>query len=153
MRSDAIPVKTTAGTREITRHEQPLSCRARAMLIAICGDLTVQQLRQRFNDIIDADHVLDDLHQLGLIEFTQHDDHALREDATSEQLARALMAEVATVAPGLNSYLFTLRMRACESREQLCSLLPSYHELLAGAVGETYALKQSARVGLLLASP
>ena len=152
MRSDAIPVKTAAGTREVTRHEQPLSCRARAMLIAIFGDLTVQELRQRFDDIIDADHVLEELHQLGLIEFTQHDGHA-SEAATSEQLARTLMAEVANVAPGLNSYLFTLQMRACESREQLCDLLPSYHELLAGAVGETYALKQSARVGLLLASP
>lgn len=152
MRSDAIPVKTAAGTREVTRHEQPLSCRARAMLIAIFGDLTVQELRQRFNDIIDADQVLDELHQLGLIEFTQRDG-LVREGVTSEQLARTLMAEVATVAPGMNSYLFTLRMRACESREQLCGLLPSYHELLAGAVGETYALKQSARVGLLLASP
>lgn len=151
MRSDAIPVKTAAGTREVTRHEQPLSCRARAMLIAIFGDLTVQELRQRFDDIIDADQVLDELHQLGLIEFTERDRPP--EGVTSEQMARTLMAEVATVAPGLNSYLFTLRMRACESREQLCGLLPSYHELLAGAVGETYALKQSARVGLLLASP
>lgn len=151
MRSDAIPVKTAAGTREVTRHEQPLSCRARAMLIAIFGDLTVQELRQRFDDIIDADQVLDELHQLGLIEFTKRDRPP--EGVTSEQMARTLMAEVATVAPGLNSYLFTLRMRACESREQLCGLLPSYHELLAGAVGETYALKQSARVGLLLASP
>lgn len=151
MRSDAIPVKTAAGTREVTRHEQPLSCRARAMLIAIFGDLTVLELRQRFDDIIDADQVLDELHQLGLIEFTGRDRPP--EGVTSEQMARTLMAEVATVAPGLNSYLFTLRMRACESREQLCGLLPSYHELLAGAVGETYALKQSARVGLLLASP
>lgn len=151
MRSDAIPVKTAAGAREVTRHEQPLSCRARAMLIAIFGDLTVQELRQRFDDIIDADQVLDELHQLGLIEFTKRDRPP--EGVTSEQMARTLMAEVATVAPGLNSYLFTLRMRACESREQLCGLLPSYHELLAGAVGETYALKQSARVGLLLASP
>ena len=151
MRSDAIPVKTVAGTREVTRHEQPLSCRARAMLIAIFGDLTVQELRERFDDIIDADQVLDELHQLGLIEFTERDRPP--EGVTSEQMARTLMAEVATVAPGLNSYLFTLRMRACESREQLCGLLPSYHELLAGAVGETYALKQSARVGLLLASP
>ena len=152
MRSDAIPVKTAAGTREITRHEQSLSCRARAMLIAICGDLTVQELRERFNDIIDADHVLDELHQSGLVEFVQHGGH-VPEGPTSEQMARTLMAEVATVAPGLNSYLFTLRMRACASREELCDLLPSYHELLAGAVGETYALKQSARVGLLLASP
>ena len=151
MRSDAIPVKTAAGTREITRHEQPLSCRARAMLIAIFGDLTVQELRERFDDIIDADQVLDELHQLGLIEFADQDRPP--EGVTSEQLARTLMAEVATVAPGLNSYLFTLQMRACESREELCDLLPSYHELLASAVGETYALKQSARVGLLLASP
>lgn len=152
MHSDAVPVKTAAGKREVIRHEQPLSSRARALLIAICGDLTVLELRQRFSDIFDADHVLDELHQLGLVEFVELDGHASREDETSE-LARKLMAEVATVAPGLESYLFTLRIRACESREQLCALLPSYHELLAGAVGETYALKQSARVGLLLASP
>ena len=151
MRSDAIPVKTAAGRREITQHEQSLSCRARAMLIAICGDLTVQELRERFNDIIDADHVLDELQQFGLIEFRHCNGAPV--GATSEQQARRLMAEVVTVAPGLNSYLFTLRMRACDSREQLCSLLPSYHDLLADAVGETYALKQSARVGMLLASP
>lgn len=153
MCSDAIPVKTAAGKREVIRHERPLSLRARAMLVVICGDLTVLELRRRFNDIIDADHVLDELQQLGLIEFMQPDGHASGEGETSEQLARKLMAEVATVAPGLESYLFTLQIRACESREQLCALLPSYHELLAGAVGETYALKQSTRVGLLLASP
>lgn len=153
MRSDAVPVKTAAGKREITRHEQPLSSRARMMLVAICGDLTVLELRQRFSDIVDTDQVLDELHQMGLIEFVQVDDQASPEDGTSEQLARKLMAEVATVAPGLESYLFTMRIRACESREQLCALLPSYHALLAGAVGETYALKQAARVGLLLASP
>ena len=152
MRSDEIPVKTAAGKRETTRHEHPLSCRGRAMLIAICGDLTVQELRERFSDIIDADQVLDELRQLGLVEFRQRKRY-VRVGVTSEERARRLMAEVVTVAPGLNSYLFTLRIRACESREQLCSLLPSYHELLAGTVGETYALKQAARVGLLLASP
>lgn len=152
MRYDAIPVKTAAGLREVIRHDHALPFRSRAMLIAICGDLTALELRRRFGDMIDADSVLDQLLALGLIQCVYRDGQAPEEGVTltPEQLARALMAEVSTVAPGLYGYLFTLRMRGCRTREQLRSLLPSYQDLLATAVDENYALKQSTRVGLLL---
>lgn len=155
MRSDAIPVKTSAGLSEIIWGDSQLSAQARTMLIAVCGDLTVHELRQRLHDMVEADSALEYLQDLGLIECLHRDDHAPKEGEalSSEQRARALMAEIAAVAPGLDSYLFTLRVRACTTHEQLCALLPAYHDLLASAVGENLALMQSARVGLLLASP
>jgi hypothetical protein len=69
MRYDTIPQKTLAGQAEMDRREMDLPWRARALLVAIRGDVTVSQLREQFGDRGDLQILLEGLHELGLIAF------------------------------------------------------------------------------------
>ena len=150
MRSDWIPVKTSAGHREIVRHELPLPWRARAMLVAICGELTVMEMRNRFPDVSDVDDMLAKLLALGLIECMQRAVEEEGSDQTPESLARMLMAENVREHGGVQGALLALRMRGCRTSGQLLALLPSYFAMLSSSGDEADAIKQAERVSRLL---
>lgn len=154
---DAVPVKTPAGLAALLRGDRGLGDEARALLIAVCGDLCVRRLKQRLGDAIDVEGALRELEAAGLVAYRREGEDAAPGLPETPELrqARALMAAVpAAPAPapeGRDAYLHALA--ACASLEQVRGLLPVYRELLASALGTSSALVQAARVAVLLGAP
>ena len=150
MRNDVVLEKTQAGQQEIRSSRHSISSRARQMLIAINGELTVFELRQRFPRG-DADEALGEILRAGLAAPTA--ETLFGEDGGApfdvEQLAQALMARAAG-ATGLSGYLFQRRLKSSATRAQLKELLPEFQRIVADRHGEIYAADQASRVGMLL---
>lgn len=152
MRSDAILVKTILGAEEVERPWMSMPWRQRALLVAIHGELTVFELRQRFYDHDDIDVLLEDLRRHGLIASTGIQFPHIADDAVfdSEELARALLRAGMTGMPRLGAFVFGLALRAAKKREQLLALLPEFQRLLAEGSGDALASSASNRIGLLI---
>jgi hypothetical protein len=152
MRSDAILVKTAFGLEQVERPWLDMPWRQRALLVAMQGELTVFELRQRFYDHDDVDALLEGLLRQGLVistgnQFAQITDEAVFD---AEELARALLHAGMAGMRRLGGFVFGLSLRATKTREQLLSLLPEFQRLLAEGSGERAAWAASNRIGMLI---
>lgn len=152
MRSDAILVKTTFGNEQVERPWLDMPWRQRALLVAMQGELTVFELRQRFYDHDDVDALLEGLLRQGLIISTGNQFAEITDEAIfdAEELARALLRAGMAGMRRLGGFVFGLSLRAARTREQLVSLLPEFQRLLAEGSGEQAAWTASSRIGLLI---
>jgi hypothetical protein len=103
MRYDTIPQKTAAGQAEMDRREMDLPWRARALLVAIRGDVTVGRLREQFGDRGDLPVLLEGLHELGLIAFPDPAMAALPQQRLQEVSAEKSSAQA---TQRLRAFLF-----------------------------------------------
>lgn len=151
MRNDVVLEKTQAGQQEIRSPRSSVTSRARQLLIAINGELTVFELRRRFQARGDIGEELAELLRAGLAAPTAETlfGDAPETNFDAEHLAQALMAKAAG-ASGISGYLFQRRLRSSATRAQLKELLPEFQRLVADRHGELYAADQASRVGLLL---
>lgn len=152
MRSDAILVKTPAGREALLERAQAMPWRERALLVAIHGELTVFELRQRLRDRGDIDALIDDLLQRELISCLAHQFAQIEDEAVfdAESLARALLQDGAATMSRLGRFVFGLALRAAKTRQQLRALLPEYQRLLAETTSEELAARNAQRIGMLL---
>ena len=167
-----VPVKTAAGTDEISTRRHRLSTRSRSILIAIDGHHSVAQLQMMFAAFGDIGLLLDELAALGLVEgggapmprgpappapttAPASTAPAAASAATTESplmQARRLMNEVAVASLGFRAFGFTLKLEHCYSAEELRGLLPTFLQLITKAKGAPRAEELQLQIERLIAS-
>ncbi|ANB17340.1 hypothetical protein [Dokdonella koreensis] len=139
MRDSAVPVKTTSGRNEVADRSRQLGSRQRMLLIAINGEHTVREIRERFHSLGDVDALLDELAVADLIDVAgagvpaapASDPPGPAFDAASPLVqARQYINDSVVAHLGLRAFLFTLKVERCYSRQALLDLLPEYRRLL-----------------------
>ena len=154
MKDSDKPTKTPAGLRELAERRHALHSRQRVLLIAIHGEHTVAELRRQFQALGDVDAILGELAGLGLISASAaiaavpaQTDEAL----PALLLSRQFLNESAVVALGLRSFLFTLKLEKCYTKEDLDALLPEYQRVLTKGKGAEFASNMVRQAQALIA--
>lgn len=154
---NAIPFKTQAGVQEISTRAHKLTWQARALLVAIHGDKTVEQLGRLFKapDILlkAANELIDH----GFIAFNDTATAAAVPQAqvgtgvVALQQARALLNETAVEAGGLfGGFRFTMKLEKCYTPDELRGLYEDYRKMVGKARGQDFAEAVIERVEELL---
>ena len=156
MKPTDIPVKTPAGTRELSQRQHKLSPRARSLLIVIHGTETVAELSAALHALGDIDGALNQLHGLGLIELrggtaANGPVYATEEAQPLLLQAKQFINESAVAVLGLRAFLFTLKLEHCYTEEEIRGILPEYRRVIGKAKGEAFANAMSQRAEHLLA--
>ena len=152
---NAVPVKTEAGMQEIGKRTHKLTWQARALLVAVHGDKTVEQLGRLFKapDVLlkAANELLD----LGFIAIPSDNKTAPQTQIGSGMQAllqaRALLNETAVEAGGLfGGFRFTMKLERCYQPDELRGLYDDYRKMVGKARGEDFAEAVLERVEELL---
>lgn len=177
MLDNAIPVKTEAGRAEVGDRRLKLGPRHRMVLISINGESSVADIRQQFRSINELDGVLSELFESGLIEVpgaslanianaavepvaaaapvraptAPTPAPAVAQTDYALQAAREFMTKTVASKLGLRSFMFTLRIEKCYSRDELRELLPEFRRVLRKAVDAAGVAEFSARAEQLIA--
>jgi hypothetical protein len=156
MKPTDVPVKTSAGTRELSQRQHKLSPRARSLLIVIHGTETVAELTSTLHALGNIGDALDQLHGLGLIELrgaaAANGPVYATEDAQPLLLqAKQFINESAVAVLGLRAFLFTLKLEHCYTDAEIRGILPEYRRVMAKAKGADFADAMIKRVEGLLA--
>jgi hypothetical protein len=155
MKPTDVPVKTSAGTRELSQRQHKLSPRARSLLIVIHGTETVAELTSTLHAFGNIGDALDQLHGLGLIELrgaAAANGPVYAEDAQPLLLqAKQFINESAVAVLGLRAFLFTLKLEHCYTDAEIRGILPEYRRVVAKAKGGDFADAMVKRVETLLA--
>ena len=168
MDSNDIPVKTTAGTEEVSRRSRKLPPRLRTMLIMVDGGMTAAQLRQAAVTLGAPADWLESLASQGLVELqaraqaqavaasvAAEPDRAQAPPAARQapsmsdperfRAAQKFMNDSAVDALGLRAFFFTLKLEKCFSCDDLRAQLPEFTRLVTKGSGEAAARVLSAR--------
>jgi hypothetical protein len=156
MKPTDVPVKTSAGTRELSQRQHKLSPRARSLLIVIHGTETVAELTTTLHALGDIGAALDQLYGLGLIELrgaaaANAPVYASEEAQPLLLQAKQFINESAVAVLGLRAFLFTLKLEHCYTEAEIRGILPEYRRVVGKAKGETFADAMVRRVESLLA--
>jgi len=166
MLDTAVPVKTASGRSEIADRRHALGSRQRMLLIAINGEQTVREIRERFGSLGDVDVLLTELATAELIDVdgasaarapsvaTGGADGAAPasgEAGSPIAQARQFINDSVVAHLGLRAFLFTLKVERCYSREALLDLLPEYRRVLGKAAAPAEVTALSQRAELLIA--
>jgi len=155
MKPTDVPVKTVAGSRELSQRQHKLSPRARSLLIVIHGTETVAELSRTLHALGDIDSVLNQLHELGLIDLrgsaANGPVYAGEDALTAVQQAKQLINESAVAVLGLRAFLFTLKLEHCYTVDELTAILPEYRRVVGKAKGDEFATAMVARATAILA--
>ena len=155
MKPTDVPVKTSAGARELSQRQHKLSPRARSLLIVIHGTETVAELTQTLQALGDINDALNQLQGLGLIELrgsiAANGPLYGTEDAQPLLLqAKQFINESAVAVLGLRAFLFTLKLEHCYTEAEIRGILPEYRRVVGKAKGEPFADAMVQRVEGLL---
>jgi len=155
MKLTDVPVKTAAGSRELSQRQHKLSPRARSLLIVIHGTETVAELQRSLHALGDIEEALNQLRGLGLIDLSDSAANA-PQYATADTLSVVLQAkqfinESAVAVLGLRAFLFTLKLEHCYTEAEIRGILPEYQRVMAKAKGAEFAALMLTRVESLLA--
>jgi len=153
---NAIPMKTTAGVQEVATRAHKLSWQARALLVSVHGDKTLQQLGRLFkapdillkaaNELIDQGFIA-----LPAGAAAAPSQAQIGEGVVALQQARALLNETAVEAGGLfGGFRFTLKLEKCYAPAELRDLYPDYRKMVGRARGQDFADAVIERVEELL---
>ena len=155
MKPTDVPVKTSAGARELSQRQHKLSPRARSLLIVIHGTETVAELSSTLHALGDIGDALSQLHGLGLIDLRSGAANGplyATEDAPPPLLqAKQFINESAVAVLGLRAFLFTLKLEHCYTEAEIRGILPEYRRVVSKAKGEAFAGAMVQRVESLLA--
>ncbi|HUD42350.1 MAG TPA: hypothetical protein VMR06_10205 [Dokdonella sp.] len=165
MLDTAVPVKTASGRSEIADRRHALGARQRMLLIAINGEQTVREIRERFGSLGDVDMLLAELATADLIDVagtpaapaaTVSGRAAATQSGASEPespiaQARQFINDSVVAHLGLRAFLFTLKIERCYSKDALLDLLPEYRRVLGKAVTPAEVTALSQRAELLIA--
>lgn len=157
MLDTAVPVKTHSGRSEVADRRRHLGSRQRVLLIAINGEQTVREIRERFRSLGDVDALLDELELAELIDAGKPAPaHATAGVAAAEAgsaiaQARQFVNDSVVAHLGLRAFLFTLKTERCYSRDALLDLLPEYRRMLGKALTPAEVTALSQRAELLIA--
>ena len=154
MKPTDVPVKTVAGSRELSQRQHKLSPRARSLLIVIHGTETVAELSRTLHALGDIDDALNQLHGLGLIDLRSSAAngpvYAAEDAPPAAQQAKQLINESAVAVLGLRAFLFTLKLEHCYTEAEIRGILPEYRRVLSKAKGEEFAALMVKRVETVL---
>ena len=128
MRDTDVPTKTMAGRAVISVRKLHLNPRQRTVLIAINGHQSMQEIRTQFSVLGDVDAIVGELSASGLLEVV-----GIGVAASATRVTAPLAA-----SPG-HSFMFTLKLERCYSKEELLGLLPEYQRVLGKAKEQAYA--------------
>lgn len=168
MLDTAVPVKTATGRSEIADRRHALGSRQRMLLIAINGEQTVREIRERFGSLGDVDVLLTELAMAELIDVGGAiaaptaptataaapgvAAGAATDDAGSPiAQARRFINDSVVAHLGLRAFLFTLKIERCYSKDALLDLLPEYRRVLGKAAAPAEVTALSQRAELLIA--
>ncbi|PZQ14050.1 MAG: hypothetical protein DI564_10845 [Rhodanobacter denitrificans] len=165
MLDTAVPVKTASGRSEIADRRHALGSRQRMLLIAINGEQTVREIRERFHSLGDVDVLLTELAMAELIDIggaitapaaTAPGEAGVAAPAVNETgspiaQARQFINDSVVAHLGLRAFLFTLKVERCYSRDALLDLLPEYRRVLGKAAAPAEVTALSQRAELLIA--
>lgn len=165
MLDTAVPVKTASGRSEIADRRHALGSRQRMLLIAINGEQTVREIRERFGSLGDVDVLLTELAMAELIDVGGAITAptataaapgvaagAATDDAGSPiAQARRFINDSVVAHLGLRAFLFTLKIERCYSKDALLDLLPEYRRVLGKAAAPAEVTALSQRAELLIA--
>ena len=163
MQANDVPMKTTAGHREIGQRAHKLSPRSRSMLIMIHGDQTIAEISHSMRSLGDTAAIFSELAGLGLIVAEPADTQlhagtgnvAANDMVPVQQQAKQLLNESAVAALGLlgsfSAFRFTLKLEHCYSADELREIIPEYRRIVGKAKGEEFANAVIRRVNALLA--
>ncbi len=164
MLDNTVPVKTARGRSEIAERRHALGSRQRMLLIAINGEQTVREIRERFHSLGDVDVLLTELAMAELIDVggaikapsTPPGHAAVAAPAASKAgspiaQARQFINDSVVAHLGLRAFLFTLKVERCYSRDALLDLLPEYRRVLGKAAAPAEVTALSQRAELLIA--
>jgi hypothetical protein len=165
MLDTAVPVKTATGRSEIADRRHALGSRQRMLLIAINGEQTVREIRERFGSLGDVDVLLTELAMAELIDVggaitaptaTAAAPGVVAGAATDDAgspiaQARRFINDSVVAHLGLRAFLFTLKIERCYSKDALLDLLPEYRRVLGKAAAPAEVTALSQRAELLIA--
>ena len=155
MKPTDVPVKTQAGSRELSQRQFKLSPRARSLLIVIHGTETVAELSRTLHALGDIDEALNQLHGLGLIDLRGGAANApvyAGDDALpSVQQAKQFINDSAVAVLGLRAFLFTLKLEHCYTEVEIRGILPEFERVVTKARDANFASIMVKRVENLLA--
>lgn len=165
MLDTAVPVKTASGRSEIADRRHALGSRQRMLLIAINGEQTVREIRERFHSLGDVDVLLTELAMAELIDIggaitapaamapgeAGVAAPAVNETGSPIAQARQFINDSVVAHLGLRAFLFTLKVERCYSRDALLDLLPEYRRVLGKAAAPAEVTALSQRAELLIA--
>ena len=165
MLDTAVPVKTASGRSEIADRRHALGSRQRMLLIAINGEQTVREIRERFHSLGDVDVLLTELAMAELIDIggaitapaamapgeAGVAAPAVNETGSPIAQARQFINDSVVAHLGLRAFLFTLKIERCYSKDALLDLLPEYRRVLGKAAAPAEVTALSQRAELLIA--
>jgi hypothetical protein len=152
MKDNDIPVKTAAGTDEVSRRARKLPQRLRTMLIMVDGEISAAQLRQAAVTLGAPADCLESLEAQGLIQAQAAAAApaplraaepaaaaSLGSDPERFRAAQKFMNDSAVDALGLRAFFFTLKLEKCYTCDDLRALLPDFTRLIAKGSGDPAA--------------
>lgn len=167
MLDTAVPVKTASGRSEIADRRHALGSRQRMLLIAINGEQTVREIRERFHSLGDVDVLLTELAMAELIDVggaiaapaatavasagAAGAAGAPNDAGSPIAQARQFINDSVVAHLGLRAFLFTLKVERCYSKDALLDLLPEYRRVLGKAAAPAEVTALSQRAELLIA--
>ncbi|TLY50262.1 MAG: hypothetical protein E6K53_11145 [Gammaproteobacteria bacterium] len=153
---NAIPIKTQSGVQEVATRAHKLSWQARALLVSVHGDKTVQQLGKLFKAPDILLKAANELVDHGFIAFADGAELAspptqIGTGVLALQQARALLNETAVEAGGLfGGFRFTMKLEKCYTPAELRGLYADYRKMVGKARGTDFAEAVIERVEDLL---